>query len=201
MSHEQSETTQLPDGSWVNVYGRTTPNAGKKLPSTQNYATMDQAVAAAKQRSHAYKGVNMPYDNTQSIPPEVLAAMLGLSEQDQEKEILRKQFALGSMLGERATERVPGNRSNWGGALTALSKGGQGYMAGTQLGGYNEGTKQGMDDRRKQRSVYMDWLTQNQRQQRPVGSPNTGQSMGMQGTQGGMSPQRLPYNPIEDPQY
>jgi hypothetical protein len=31
--HEQSETVQLPDGRWVNVYGRAVPKAGQQLPA------------------------------------------------------------------------------------------------------------------------------------------------------------------------
>lgn len=52
-SHEQSETVQRPDGKWVNVYGRRTPQAGQQLPGTGAYATMQEAVRAAKERSRA----------------------------------------------------------------------------------------------------------------------------------------------------
>lgn len=132
---------------------------------------------------------------------------MGLSEQDQEKEQLRKQLAMGNMLSESAIEplgknNLGGGRSNWGGGLAAGAKALQGYMGGRAMQNYRQGSQQGMEDRRGQRSAYMNWLINSQRQQ-PVGSPNTGQQTGMPGTQGGMtstSP-RLPYNPTEDFQY
>ena len=49
--HEQSETVQLPNGRWVNVYGAQTVNAGKQLPGTPEYETVEEAVAAARMRS------------------------------------------------------------------------------------------------------------------------------------------------------
>lgn len=49
--HEQSETIQTPDGRWINVYGRATPQAGQQLPGTDAYGSMDEAVRAAKTRS------------------------------------------------------------------------------------------------------------------------------------------------------
>lgn len=52
--HEQSETIQLPNGSWVNVYGRNTPQAGQQLPGTPAYRTVDEAVSAAKARSEQH---------------------------------------------------------------------------------------------------------------------------------------------------
>ncbi len=52
MSHEQSETIQLPDGSWVNVYGKNTPLAGQILPGTPKYPTLEAAVAGAVARSN-----------------------------------------------------------------------------------------------------------------------------------------------------
>jgi len=55
--HEQSETVQLPNGRWVNVYGRATAQAGKQLPGSSDYATVDEAVAAAKARSTAAAGI------------------------------------------------------------------------------------------------------------------------------------------------
>lgn len=53
MSHEQSETIQTPDGQWINVYGHHTPQAGQPLPGSVPYKTMQEAVAAAQQRSQA----------------------------------------------------------------------------------------------------------------------------------------------------
>jgi hypothetical protein len=53
--HEQSETIQRKDGKWVNVYGRRTPKAGQQLPGTGAYATVEEAVKAAKARSAATK--------------------------------------------------------------------------------------------------------------------------------------------------
>ncbi len=54
--HEQSETTQTPDGRWVNVYGRKTPTAGQPLPlrypyESESYPTVGTASAAAARRS------------------------------------------------------------------------------------------------------------------------------------------------------
>lgn len=54
MSHEQSETIQLPSGKWVNVYGRRLPKAGQQLPGTPEYDTVEAAVSAAKNRSAAH---------------------------------------------------------------------------------------------------------------------------------------------------
>ena len=49
--HEQSETKQNKAGKWINVYGRKTPVAGRRLPDTPEYDTIEEAVAAAIQRS------------------------------------------------------------------------------------------------------------------------------------------------------
>ncbi len=49
--HEQSETVQDASGKWINVYGRGTRQAGQPLPGSRAYDTVDEAVAAAKQRS------------------------------------------------------------------------------------------------------------------------------------------------------
>ena len=54
MSHEQSETIQAPDGSWINVYGKATPLAGKQLPGSSRHSTADEAVAEAVARSEAF---------------------------------------------------------------------------------------------------------------------------------------------------
>lgn len=55
--HEQSETVQREDGSWINVYGRALPNAGQQLPNSGSYPTVEEAVEAAKQRSAAHQHV------------------------------------------------------------------------------------------------------------------------------------------------
>ena len=61
--HEQSETTQRSDGRWINVYGRFTPKAGQQLSALfgekSNWATMEEADAAAKRRSK-YMRENLP---------------------------------------------------------------------------------------------------------------------------------------------
>lgn len=49
--HEQSETVQLPNGRWANVYGGGLLKAGQMLPGSPTYATLDEAVAAARDRS------------------------------------------------------------------------------------------------------------------------------------------------------
>ena len=54
MSHEQSETIQREDGKWINVYGKKTPNAGKQLPNSGEYSTVDEAVTEAKKRSEDF---------------------------------------------------------------------------------------------------------------------------------------------------
>ena len=53
--HEQSETIRRADGRWVNVYGRRTPKAGRQLPGTADYPTMEDAVKAARERSESYQ--------------------------------------------------------------------------------------------------------------------------------------------------
>ena len=54
--HEESETIQRPDGSWINIYGRKTPQAGQPLPKKyeferDSYSSVEEAVDAAKRRS------------------------------------------------------------------------------------------------------------------------------------------------------
>jgi hypothetical protein len=54
--HEQSETIQLPNGRWINVYGKDTATPGRPLPpiydfEQASYDTLKEAVAAAKRRS------------------------------------------------------------------------------------------------------------------------------------------------------
>jgi hypothetical protein len=51
MSHEQSETVQLPSGKWHNVFGRGTSRAGQRLPDTGEFDTVHEAVRAAGERS------------------------------------------------------------------------------------------------------------------------------------------------------
>lgn len=54
MSHEQSETIQLSNGRWTNVYGRNTKKAGQRLPGEREYDTVEESVSAAKKRSKEY---------------------------------------------------------------------------------------------------------------------------------------------------
>ena len=49
--HEQSNTIQLPDGRWINVYGRGLPQAGQQLPHSGQYGALQQALIAAQDRS------------------------------------------------------------------------------------------------------------------------------------------------------
>jgi hypothetical protein len=72
--HEQSETIQKADGTWVNVYGQALPKAGQQLPDTSTYKTMDEAVAAAKLRSKSFnhqhtqpQGKKMAFENLPDI--------------------------------------------------------------------------------------------------------------------------------------
>ncbi|KKM67844.1 hypothetical protein LCGC14_1466970, partial [marine sediment metagenome] len=51
MPHEQSETVQLTNGKWVNVYGKDTDKAGQRLPDSPEYDSVDAAVKGAKERS------------------------------------------------------------------------------------------------------------------------------------------------------
>src|SRR3990167_6568170 len=53
MSHEQSETIQLPSGKWINIYGANTPQSGQQLPGTPQYDTVEAAVSAAGSRSRS----------------------------------------------------------------------------------------------------------------------------------------------------
>jgi hypothetical protein len=53
--HEQSETIQLPDGKWANVYGRKTKKAGQRLPGTPEYNTLEEDERAARKRSKDYE--------------------------------------------------------------------------------------------------------------------------------------------------
>ena len=58
MPHEESESIQI-DGKWRNVYGRKTKLAGEPLPrmyefEKDEYDTVEEAVAAAKERSGRY---------------------------------------------------------------------------------------------------------------------------------------------------
>lgn len=93
----------------------------------------------------------------QQIPPEVLEAMLGLSEQDEEKKLLERQLYLGNMLGRGATD-YQGKNTGAGGALSALAQGLQGYGAGKLNQQYQQGTLEGMAKRRGQRKTYFDML-------------------------------------------
>lgn len=69
--HEQSETTQDPDGMWYNVYGAKTPQAGVPLPieyeyEDESYINEPNASAAALLRSlmhgqaQQFTGGNLP---------------------------------------------------------------------------------------------------------------------------------------------
>ena len=51
--HENSETVQREsDGRWINIYGEGTgKNKGKKLPISGDWATVEEAERAAKERS------------------------------------------------------------------------------------------------------------------------------------------------------
>ena len=52
--HEQSETIQLDNGKWTNVYGRDTDKAGQKLPDEREYDSMEEAVRFARRRSRIH---------------------------------------------------------------------------------------------------------------------------------------------------
>lgn len=54
MTHERSETVQDLDGTWINVYGKGTPQAGQQLPDTTWFSSAEEASAAAQARSDAY---------------------------------------------------------------------------------------------------------------------------------------------------
>lgn len=56
MAHEQSETVQLPNGQWVNIYGQRTPQAGQRIPDMPSFRDMDSAVQAARARSSESRG-------------------------------------------------------------------------------------------------------------------------------------------------
>jgi len=54
MAHEKSETVQRKDGKWINVYGKSVKNAGKKLPGSGTFDTVEAAVKAAAVRSKSF---------------------------------------------------------------------------------------------------------------------------------------------------
>lgn len=58
MSHEQSETIQLQNGKWTNVYGSKTKKAGQQLPGEKEYDSVDEAVKAAIKRSKSFDKSN-----------------------------------------------------------------------------------------------------------------------------------------------
>ena len=74
--HEQSETVQQPDGSWVNIYGRGTPRAGQQLPGTPAYTSRAEAVVAARRRSLAAGLAEGASPETVETPPASEAAAL-----------------------------------------------------------------------------------------------------------------------------
>lgn len=96
-----------------------------------------------------------------NVPPEVLAAILGLTEQDAEQEQLQRQYMMGSMIGNRALSPQR-DRVGMGGAFGALAKGLQGYMGGNQISQANTAAQTGMDKRTAQREAYLKWLLENQ---------------------------------------
>ncbi len=101
------------------------------------------------------------FNPNQTLPPEVLEAMLNLSTADLDKEGLDRQRALGEMLTKGAfTYRPMGGGSNVGGAAGALAQGMQGYMAGKQLSEGNAKLAEMGTNQRKQRKSFMDWLYQ-----------------------------------------
>lgn len=68
MSHEVSETVRDPQtGRWVNVYGKGTAHAGKRLPADasgvghEEYDSAEEAAAAARKRSEAYEGAEKDF--------------------------------------------------------------------------------------------------------------------------------------------
>lgn len=67
MSHEKSETKQDPEtGFWINVYGRGTKKAGKRLPEDgsgwghRDYYNESDAADEARLRSDAYRPPKKP---------------------------------------------------------------------------------------------------------------------------------------------
>jgi len=51
--HEESDTIQRKDGRWINIYGKGKHRTGQ-LPASKDYATVDEAVAAARLRSEQH---------------------------------------------------------------------------------------------------------------------------------------------------
>lgn len=92
------------------------------------------------------------------IPPEVLEAMLGLSEQDEEQKLLDKQLAMGNKLANQAVG-YQGQATGLGGAASALAQGLAGYGAGTQMKNYDSASQAGMTARKGRRKTYFDWVT------------------------------------------
>ncbi len=70
--HEQSETEER-DGKYLNVYGRSLPQAGQPLPGEQPFDNLQEAVLAAKLRSQM--GHRQPSEQALAVN-RVAAAML-----------------------------------------------------------------------------------------------------------------------------
>jgi hypothetical protein len=82
--HEQSETVQRPDGKWINVYGRGTPQAGQQLPGTPAYATVKEAETAAQSRSDQHESAGGAVWDIKSPSGKqyIIDAPPGVSEED-----------------------------------------------------------------------------------------------------------------------
>lgn len=107
------------------------------------------------------------------IPPEVLEAMLGLSEQDEEKRLLDRQLMMGNMLGRSAID-YNGRATGVGGAASAIAQGLQGFGAGKLHSQYEQASQAGMATRRNQRRRFFDLLNQPPQQPNPHNLPRIG---------------------------
>lgn len=127
MSHEQSETIQLDDGTWANVYGRKTPKAGQRLPDTPTYPTMDEAVSAAKERSRSY----VPND-IYELANEMMANQVSAAQQGPLPPIKREK-QLRARLGQELPQAQLEYQPDWGLGMTPAVK--RNYPAGDTIGG------------------------------------------------------------------
>lgn len=121
--------------------------------------------------------MNGMFNPNNQLPPDVLEAMLNLSNTDVEKEQLSRQNQMGKLLSNSALDYRPMGGGKLGGLMGAAAQGLQGYMAGKN---YAEGNQKLMDfgtEQKKRRKTFMDWLY--------TGSENVGSD----GVQIGLAPQ------------
>lgn len=91
MSHEQSETIFDPEtGKWVNVYGEKTPKAGRPIPGSGMFDSVEEAVEAARRRSKSFDhGHDVPRN---PAPPRGSGGVRGAAPDDYKYGRLRQNL-------------------------------------------------------------------------------------------------------------